>query len=47
MSKSKVLRILVALVSAVAVFMATASANACIPFFFYQPKAPKSLIKID
>jgi cyclic lactone autoinducer peptide len=47
MLKSKFIRILVAVGSAVALMMATASANACVPFFFYQPKAPKSLIKVD
>jgi cyclic lactone autoinducer peptide len=47
MLKAKALRLMVALVSALAILMATASASACIPFYFYQPKAPKSLIKID
>ncbi|HHW30649.1 MAG TPA: cyclic lactone autoinducer peptide [Clostridiaceae bacterium] len=43
----KVIRIVVAVASTLAVLLATATAHACIPFFIYQPEAPKSLIKED
>ena len=35
------------LVTALAAVVASVAVVACVPFFFYQPKAPKSLIKED
>lgn len=41
--KRKVLEVVTALAATVASF----AVIACVPFFYYQPKAPKSLIKED
>ena len=42
----KALKIItVAAITGIAVFLSTATAYACPPWFFYQPKAPKSLIR--
>lgn len=45
--KGKIISLALALVSGLAVLMAVASSSACYPFIAYQPKAPKSLIKVD
>jgi cyclic lactone autoinducer peptide len=43
----KLIRLIVAVASSLALLFATTTANACIPLFIYQPQAPKSLIKED
>jgi len=47
MKKSKIITLVLSLVAGIATLLATTSANACYPFLFHQPKAPKSLIKAD
>lgn len=41
----KVLPLILSLTAGLAVLLAATAAHASPPFFFYQPKAPKSLIK--
>lgn len=47
MLKSKLLPVVLALVAGISVLAANFSAYACWPLMSYQPKAPKSLIKVD
>lgn len=45
--KNRIITTILTVVSAVALFFSLFSSAACYPFAYYQPKAPKSLLKED